>query len=147
MLMKNYRSDHLRWAALGIDVAPGEEVEVEEGYCLPLVAPNGGRIPSTVEGLCPGLEPADEEYRKEWKTARYDAWINKPKVAKSASQIMREHGVSPGVAAILAARDAASMKIKEAADESAGAKPPKKQEIKEAAAEGVKPPMKAKQEK
>lgn len=104
MRMKNYSDRPLSEAGMlgdGVVVQPGDEVEVEEGYCQPLRASNGSRMPSIVERVTPGLEPANEALRERWKAAAENWQPPKPKVV--ASDLVAQ-GVAPGVAAIKEAK-------------------------------------------
>ncbi len=92
----------------GVAVKPGEEVELLEGYCHPRRARNGSRQPSICEQLCPGLEPADEKYREEWKGTPASNWMP-PSTAPSAKQFESD-GMAPGVAQILAEKAEAELK-------------------------------------
>lgn len=117
MKLKNYSDRTLKEAGIGIAVEPGDTIEVADGYCRPLRAPNGSRIPSIIERVCPGLEPEDEKLRKEWKSAAEIDWLAKP-TPPSAEEIQSK-GVSPGIAAIMAE------KAKVEAAKEAKAEPPK----------------------
>ena len=107
MLLTNNTNTILRYDGLGLCVAPGDSVEVEDGYCRPLRAPNGSRIPSIIERVCPGLEPADAEARKAWKVEAAEEWI--PEKAPPSAAEIESRGVAPAVAGILAAKKAAEV--------------------------------------
>lgn len=121
MRMKNYGGAAVTAKGLGLEaVGPGEECEVEDGYCVPLRAPNGGRQPSIVERLAPGIEPADDEAREKWKSAGVD-WV--PPVRKTSARNLRARGVAPGVAAIMEAKAAEAEAPKAPEAEASGSKP------------------------
>lgn len=82
-----------------IPVSPDASVECKEGYCHPRRAPNGSRIPSVVERVAPGLEPADEDFRATWKQVPETNWSAPPRKPTTSELIAQ--GISPGVAAIL----------------------------------------------
>lgn len=97
-------------AAQKYTIEDGAEVEVKDGYALPRRATNGSRIPSVVERLAPGLEPADEGAVKEWrKTPEVNPEV-KPVVPTPAQ--LQAQGISPGAAAIMAAKAEAAAKQK-----------------------------------
>jgi hypothetical protein len=101
MKMRNCIDRVLKSPDLGFaELAPGEEVEIADGYCYPMRSPAGARIPSIAERLAPGLEPADEAYREEWKKPPARNW-EPPRKAPVAKELEKQ-GVAPGVAEIMA---------------------------------------------
>lgn len=144
MLMLNKAGRTLKVVGLGVEVEPGETVEVEDGYCRPLRAPNGSRITSIIEKLAPGLVPADEDVRKEWeKVPETNVTPGPPKPTRAD---LVAQGVAPGVASIMAAKaNATETKAKKVATAAKKTKskpvsaPPPEDEP-EAAPTPVKPP-------
>lgn len=81
----------------GLEVPPGAEVEIEDGYCDARLAMNGERVPSLVERLAAGLKPADAKLRKAWgKHLRLTAPPTAPEAARLA-----EEGMPPAVTAMV----------------------------------------------
>lgn len=109
MLMKNYAGRVLKIVSLKVSLEPGETAEIDDGYCLPRRASNGSRIASTVEELAPGIEPADEKIREEWKKTPTADW-EPPKVVPTVEEL-QSAGMPPGVAAIVAEKKAAEVAV------------------------------------
>ena len=60
MLMVNASGSRIRTDEFGgLDLAPGETVEIADGYCKARVSSNGSPVPSIVERLATGLVPAE----------------------------------------------------------------------------------------
>ncbi len=107
MRLRNFSDHQIKNADLGVDVAPGGECDVAEGYALPGRTAGGQRKISTVEALCPGLEPSDAAYRAKWKETPTVAPVTrKSAVPRTVAEFVRD-GKPRGVAEILAAREAA----------------------------------------
>lgn len=72
MLMKNPSEHTVSIPSLGITVAPGGVVDVEDNYCRPRPAQNGSKLPPVVEMLAPQLIPADASIIAAWKARTLD---------------------------------------------------------------------------
>ncbi len=111
MLMKNASTHTVICEALSFAVKPGDTVEVDDGYCIPRAAVRG--IPPTdpvIKLLCPQLIPADPSLLAAWKANALDL---KPAPLPPPTQKQFEaDGMSPGVAALAAAGQAASAPTK-----------------------------------
>ena len=104
-----------------VTVSPGATVEIREGYAHPRASHTPGtRVPSTVENLGYPLVPADPEQHEEW--LKVPAVEVSSAVPPLTPQQLMAQGMSPGVAAIVAAKADAEAKALEQEEADAKAK-------------------------
>ncbi len=121
MLMKNDTGHRLQIPGLKVDLAPGECMDLPDGYCLPRRSSGGARIPSVVESLAPGMRPADPVAWAEWTKAPplEGAVVGGFNPAKTKTAFMTE-GLPEGLAEIAAAKDAVRAQAAKATAQKAG---------------------------
>lgn len=100
MKITNVGNAKITVASLGLEIEPGEVVDVDDGYCHPRRSPTGKRIQSAIEMLAPCLVPADEAVRAEWRKVPAKNWA--PEATPPTAEELQGKGVPPGVAAIMA---------------------------------------------
>lgn len=82
----------------GLDVPPGGECDIEDGYCDARLSMNRTRIPSIVERLAKGLVPADPKLRAIW--GQHLRLSEVPKESEAAR--LADEGMPPAVTALVA---------------------------------------------
>jgi len=93
----------------GLDVPPGAQCEIEDGYCDARPAMNGTRIPSIVERLASGLVPADMGLRAKWGKHLRLTEPPAPTQEQEAERLADE-GIPPAVTAMVKAGEVDSPK-------------------------------------
>ena len=79
----------------GLEVPPGGECDIPDGYCDPCAALNGDRVPSLVERLAKPLVPVDPKLKAVW--GRHPRISKPPKNQDTA----RLRGMPPAVAVLV----------------------------------------------